>query len=161
MPRPNDVGVGAIVLLFDKQDRVLLGKRKGSHRAGVWAAPGGWMDRGDVSSLDTVQRELREETGIEMPPWTTEVFWTVEDHPEAGFQTVSLYHVGFVPDGTHAELREPEKCEEWRWMSVSEWGVPGFPLFPKLRTALFRAMSRWETGRLALADLTKTEEDAC
>ncbi len=43
--------------------RILVGLRKGSHGAGQWALPGGWLEKGE-EFLDCALRELREETGI-------------------------------------------------------------------------------------------------
>ena len=44
MPRPNNVGVGTALLIFNRDRKVLLGKRKGAHRAGCWAPPeAGWI----------------------------------------------------------------------------------------------------------------------
>ncbi len=40
MPAPQ-VGVGVLIL---RDGKVLLGRRKGSHGAGCWSAPGGHLD---------------------------------------------------------------------------------------------------------------------
>jgi len=56
------VGVGVIV---NKNRKILLIKRKGSHGEGTWAPPGGHIDFGE-SVLDCAKREVKEETGIEI-----------------------------------------------------------------------------------------------
>ena len=59
--RPN-VGVGVMIL---KDEKVLLGKRKGSHGAGEYAFPGGHLEY--LESFSTcAQREVMEECGIEI-----------------------------------------------------------------------------------------------
>ena len=133
MPRPNDVGVGTAVLIFDKQRRVLLGKRKGAHRAGYWSAPGGWLDRPDESTVKAVVREAYEETGLVLRS-AIQFDWTTEDHPELECRTVTLYHVAW-PHHYSGEPRvmEPNKCEEWGWFQLDE--LPS-PLFPGLYDAL-------------------------
>lgn len=60
MPGQVCVGVGALVI---DNGRVLLGRRKGSHGAGTWALPGGWLEKGE-SFEDAAVRELEEETGL-------------------------------------------------------------------------------------------------
>lgn len=44
MPAPQ-VGVGVLIL---RDGKVLLGRRKGSHGAGCWSAPGGHLEFGEV-----------------------------------------------------------------------------------------------------------------
>ena len=76
------VGVGILVL---QDGLVLLGKRKGSHGAGTWSAPGGSLEFGE-EILDCAARELKEETGLvasslELGPYTNDVFPEVNKHP--------------------------------------------------------------------------------
>src|SRR6185369_6487051 len=60
----NNVRVGVGCLIF-KNDRVLLGKRKNSHGADAWAGTGGHQEYGETT-VETVIRETREETGLEV-----------------------------------------------------------------------------------------------
>jgi 8-oxo-dGTP diphosphatase len=54
--------------LFDAQHRVLIAERPaGKHMAGWWEFPGGKVDDGESDSA-ALQRELREELGIEARP---------------------------------------------------------------------------------------------
>jgi 8-oxo-dGTP diphosphatase len=67
--RPR-IGVGVAVL---PEGKGLLGKRKGSHRAGHWSFPGGHLDFGE-SAESYASRELLEETGLKalstrLGPW--------------------------------------------------------------------------------------------
>lgn len=54
------LGVGVLVI---ENGRVLLGKRKGSHGAGTWSAPGGHLEYGE-SIENCAEREVLEETGL-------------------------------------------------------------------------------------------------
>jgi len=56
------VGVGVII---NKDKKMLLMKRRGSHEAGTWAPPGGHIDFGE-SIADCAKREVKEEIGIEI-----------------------------------------------------------------------------------------------
>ena len=54
--------VGAEVLIFDPQGRLLLQRRSDT---GDWAIPGGMMEPGETLE-ETARREVKEETGLEI-----------------------------------------------------------------------------------------------
>jgi len=56
--------VGAAVVIFDQEDRVLLVRRApGATRAGAWSVPAGFVDYGEEVRR-AAARELEEETGL-------------------------------------------------------------------------------------------------
>ncbi len=61
MDRP---GVSVYVRIL-RDDRLLLGLRKGGHGAGTWQCPGGKLDMGE-SYMECAIRETWEETSLEM-----------------------------------------------------------------------------------------------
>lgn len=127
MPKPDNVGVGTALLILDEERRVLLGKRKGAHRAGHWCPPGGWIDREDESTEDAAAREALEEADITILSCDA-LSWTTEDHPEIGVRTVTLYFMALPEEWTGTpKVMEPHKCEEWVWFPLH--GLPD-PLFP-------------------------------
>ena len=77
MPPKVGVGVGVVVVADEPRGdgegngnasneasvRVLVGRRRGSHGAGTWALPGGWLEVGEEFAVCGA-RELIEETGI-------------------------------------------------------------------------------------------------
>jgi 8-oxo-dGTP diphosphatase len=63
-PRRPLVGVGAI--MFDG-DRILMAQRGKEPLKGWWSLPGGALETGE-SLREAVQREVREETGLEIEP---------------------------------------------------------------------------------------------
>jgi 8-oxo-dGTP diphosphatase len=54
-------------LVLDDEGRVLLARRAHDPDAGLWDVLGGFLDEGE-HPLDGLQRELREETGLEVEP---------------------------------------------------------------------------------------------
>ena len=121
------VGVGVLVV---RDGLLLLGKRKSSHGAGAWAAPGGRLEFGEALE-DCARRELMEETGlsaslIELGPYSNDVFPEAERH----FLTVFVVARGIA--GAPQNL-EPDKCEGWAWF---QWDALPSPLFTPLQTLL-------------------------
>jgi ADP-ribose pyrophosphatase YjhB (NUDIX family) len=57
-PKPASCGV-----VVDEQGRVLIGRRAGEPRAGLWDVLGGFLEPGE-SPEGGLQRELREEIGV-------------------------------------------------------------------------------------------------
>jgi 8-oxo-dGTP diphosphatase len=121
------VGVGVLVI---QNKLVLLGKRKGSHGEGAWAAPGGKLEFGEELE-HCGQRELLEETGLvasswELGPYSNDVFTQQDKH----FVTVFVVARGIR--GTPKNL-EPTKCEGWAWFG---WDALPSPLFKPLQTLI-------------------------
>lgn len=133
MPKPDDVGVGTALLILNEKGQILLGKRKGAHRAGYWSFPGGWLDRSDTETKFAVIRETAEETGLIVHD-AEQHLWVTEDHPEIGVRTVTLYHIARPGQWNGIpEVLEPDKCEKWGWYYPHS--LPS-PLFPGLRGAI-------------------------
>jgi len=121
------IGVG--VLIFH-DGKLLLGRRKGSHGADSWSAPGGHLEFGE-SIEQCAQREVQEETGLKLDsisigPYTNDIF--VEDKKHY----VTLFAIAHQPVG-EPRLREPEKCRGWQWFAVH--ALPS-PLFVPLQNLL-------------------------
>lgn len=119
------VGVGILVV---KDGALLLGKRKGAHGAGSWAAPGGKLEFGE-SFEACARRELFEETGLHLQamkfgPYTNDLFEAENEHYLTAFVIVEQF------SGT-LSLMEPEKCEGWQWFDFM--ALPA-PLFAPLQT---------------------------
>jgi 8-oxo-dGTP diphosphatase len=114
------VGVGVIVI---RDGLVLLGKRRGSHGAGTWSAPGGALEFAE-DILDCAARELMEETGLaasslELGPYTNDIF------KDEGKHYVTIFVVARGIQGNPTKL-EPDKCEGWAWFKWGQWPAPLF-----------------------------------
>lgn len=121
------VGVAVIVL---KRNKVLLGKRKGSHGSGSWSFPGGHLEFNEGIE-DCAVRETLEETGIKVKnvrvaTYSNDIFELEKKH------YVTLFVIGDYDSG-EVKLLEPDKCEEWNWF---EWNSLPQPLFTPIQNLL-------------------------
>lgn len=118
IPRPQ-VGVG--VMIF-KGQKVLLGKRKGSHGEGEYAFPGGYLEFRE-SFEECAIRETREETGVGIVD--VKFLFAANIMRYSGKHYV---HIGLTAKWKSGEPKvlEPDKSENWGWYSLDE---PPQPLF--------------------------------
>jgi 8-oxo-dGTP diphosphatase len=109
-----DVGVSAIIL---RDNEVLLGLRRGSHAAGVWATPGGHLEFKE-SFFECVRREVAEETGLSVLGIQKHGFLNnILEEDDKHY--VTLYFTCRVGPGEPV-LLEPHKCDIWQWFSLDD-----------------------------------------
>lgn len=130
------IGVAAFVV---KEDKVLLGLRKGAHGAMLWATPGGHLKFGE-SVIECAKRELLEETGIKalactLGPWVENVMENGKKHYLSIFVRIDQFE-------GEPQLLEPDKCQGWQWFSQHELPEPLFPSIVSL-IALRQGDFRW------------------
>lgn len=124
------VGVNLFVL---RDGKLLLGKRKdSSYHDGEWGVPGGHLEGGETMR-QCAARELQEETGM-----SASVFSLVcvdNDIRQDGYHYV---HFGFMAEDAagEPEVKEPDKCYEWRWFGLDTLPAPIFIGHQKLLEAL-------------------------
>lgn len=117
--RPK-VGLGVCVV---KGNKVLFGKRKGSHGEGSWCFPGGHLEFGE-SWEECARRETMEETGLEIKnirfATATNDFFIKEDKHYITIIIIADYVSG------EPQLMEPDKCEKWGWFEYDQQPEPLF-----------------------------------
>ncbi|PCI78076.1 DNA mismatch repair protein MutT [Candidatus Aerophobetes bacterium] len=106
-----------------KDGKILLGKRKGSHGASLWATPGGHLEYGETA-LECAKRELKEETGLIaghtiLGPYTNDIIKPENKH----YITLFVFITEFTGD---VQCLEPSKCEGWLWFPIEKFPRPLF-----------------------------------
>lgn len=114
------VGVGVAVI---DDGRILLVKRGREPSKGLWAVPGGKVDRGE-SMRAAAHREVMEETGLDVE--VGDVIW-VGEHLSEDHHIVLIDFVGTVKGGT---LEAADDAEDARWVDLSV--AEDYPLTPTM-----------------------------
>ena len=127
------------VLLFDRDDRILLFLTKAPDTSGTarWITPGGGVDPGE-SHRDAAIRELFEETGLSgvdvgEPVWSHDftVEWDDADHDMGHAEFYSAVVDAFEPSSDHWTDDERIDVVEHRWWTLAELLVTPDPFEPK------------------------------
>jgi 8-oxo-dGTP diphosphatase len=105
------VGVGVMI---KKKGKILLGKRINSHGNLTWSFPGGHLEFME-SVFDCARREVFEETGISIKnlsfgPFTNDIF------EKENLHYLTVYVIADHENG-EPEVKEPDKCLEWKWFA--------------------------------------------
>jgi 8-oxo-dGTP diphosphatase len=105
-----------------ENDRVLLGRRAHSPWHGLWGSPGGFTEPGERPE-DTVVREVREETGLDVEvqrylgTWV-DVYADDPDEPDAGIINVAYFTA--VPTSEVRGPLDPAEVSEIGWFGRDE-----------------------------------------
>jgi len=114
------IGVGVIIV---KDNKVLLGKRKGSHGEGTWSFPGGHLEFNETIE-DCAVREVKEETNLEINNIRIQTF-TNDMFKQEGKHYVTLLVLADYLSG-EVKLMESDKCDEWNWFTWDDLPEPLF-----------------------------------
>lgn len=128
MPNLHAHRLTSRVLLFDREDRILLFLTAAPDSSGVarWITPGGGVDPGE-SHLDAARRELHEETGLRLdvlagPVWSHDfaVEWDSADHDTGHAEFYSAVVDCFEPSDANWTDDERVDVTAHRWWSLAE-----------------------------------------
>jgi len=124
-------------LLFDGEGRILLARRAADPGKGLWDLLGGFMDEGEFP-LDTLARELREETGVEIEPLEFFGAWP-DRYGAGGVWTLNLYWTARIRSG---ELEPADDVADVAWFARGE--LPPWEEFAFDNTVA--VLQAWESG---------------
>ena len=111
-PKPT-----ATAVCVDESGRVLLTRRAVEPAVGAWDLPGGFVDEGE-HPLQTLRRELREETNLEVEPLEFLGVWNdVYGGDSTAKSTVNLFWTARVVGG---EPRAADDVSELGWFAREE-----------------------------------------
>ena len=119
MENQTRVGTGVIIV---RDGKVLMCKRVGSLGTNTWAFAGGHLEFGE-SLEDCAVREVKEETGLDVQ--NPCVLTAVSDVIDGKHYVTVFLRVDYVSG--EAQVLEPQKCVEWRWLAWHELPEPLFP----------------------------------
>jgi NAD+ diphosphatase len=125
-------------LLFDEDGRVMLARRAADPGRGLWDLLGGFMHEGELP-LETLVRELREETSLEIEPLEFFGAWP-DRYGESGVWTLNLYWTARVRSG---EPKPADDVAEVAWFRAGE--LPPWEEFAFENT--IAVLKAWESGR--------------
>jgi ADP-ribose pyrophosphatase YjhB (NUDIX family) len=124
---------GGEAICFDREGRVLLGRRRSDPRAGLWDIPGGFI-REDELPVDGMRREVEEETGQVPEPLELLGMW---NEPYFGRVVLCMTWLARIDPDVHPD----DDVTELRWFAPDEipWDELAFAHdAPALRLALAR-----------------------
>jgi len=111
------------VIVRNKDGKILLGERLGSHGENTYQAPGGHLEHGQ-NFIDAAFREVEEETGLTNLSFVQLV--SINNELIYGKHYVNI---GFLVDCNSGEPGnpEPEKSRNWTWYDPHHLPEPMFP----------------------------------
>ncbi len=118
--RPK-VGVGIFLI---KDNKLLLGRRKGSHGEGEYALPGGHLELHETFE-ECVLRELEEEAGSNIKVKHPQFLCVTNLRKYAPRHYVDI---GMLAEWVSGEpvVAEPHKNESWAWYDLENLPAPLF-----------------------------------
>ncbi|MBW4691490.1 MAG: A/G-specific adenine glycosylase [Lyngbya sp. HA4199-MV5] len=123
-----------VAVIWNNQGQILIDRRRQEGLlGGLWEFPGGKVEA-DETIAACIQREIREELGIEI---TVGDRLIVVDHAYSHFRvTLNVHHCCYVSG-------EPQaiECDEVRWVTLAE--LDQFP-FPKANVQIIEALKQEE-----------------
>ena len=121
MNRPK-VGVG--VIIQNKDNEILIGKRKGSHSP-YYSIPGGHLENGETFEEAAI-KEVLEETGLKIEnPKVICVTNNLRTYVGGNEHYISIGLFTKEYEGK-LEVKELDKCESWEWCPLDKIPKPHF-----------------------------------
>lgn len=113
----KNIRVGVGLYIFNENNELLIGLRKSKHGNDTWSPPGGHVDFGEGFKV-AAARETKEETNLDIniedikEVATTNDIYLDEDKHYVTIHLITRKYSGKLI------LMEPEKCSNWKWVSL-------------------------------------------
>ncbi|MGW0980307.1 NUDIX hydrolase [Streptomyces xiamenensis] len=135
-PAANSVVPSVVAFIQDSHGRILMIRRSDNGR---WALPGGGHDAGE-SIADTVIREAKEETGIDVEVIGLSGIYTDPGHVMAfsDGEVRQQFSMCFRAKPVGGELRTSEETTEVRWVAPAD--LSAFDVHPTMRQRIEHAL---------------------
>lgn len=105
--------------------RVLLGHRIGKYSNGLWCFPGGKADQAGETLEAAARREVREETGLDLPYLRPYNIWG--EHIDEDNQVFTcVYFEATSMFAGYPRVTEPDKFDSWRYFPLDKLPSPMF-----------------------------------
>lgn len=116
------IGVGVNVFIFNKEGKILLGKRKGLVGNNEWCLPGGKLEFGEKLTEGAI-RETYEETGIKI---SAIKFINVTNDPRKLLKEHYIHFNFKTKSSRQPKLMEPNSFSAWGWFYLNDLPSPIF-----------------------------------
>jgi ADP-ribose pyrophosphatase YjhB (NUDIX family) len=105
-------------LVTDDEGRLMLVRRARDPHGGTWDLPGGFLEEAE-HPLDTLRRELREETGLDVEPDDFFGAW-LDRYGEEGDGTPTTLNLYWTAHVTGGRPQPGDDAAEIRWFASDE-----------------------------------------
>lgn len=119
----RSVSVTLILSAKIKGELYILANKRGPNTPdfqGYWNIPCGYLDY-DETAEEAAVRELKEETGIEIPV-SLLILDKVNSSPKENHQNVNIRYIAFINDELFSENFnfDPQEVEEVKWINIKD-----------------------------------------
>lgn len=140
---PDAPLVGVAAAVFDPAGRVLLVQRGRPPRAGSWGLPGGLLELGE-SLVEGVQREVREECGIEIIVGDVAGVFEPITRDEQGRIEYHYIVIDFWASWRSGEAQPHDDAAAIAWATIDS--LDAYDLLPDSRKVIEKAYALWKLG---------------
>jgi 8-oxo-dGTP diphosphatase len=137
---PDAPLVGVAAAVFDVTGRVLLVQRGRPPRAGSWGLPGGRLEVGETL-VAGVQRELREECGVEIAVGAVAGVFEPITRDAAGRVEYHYVVVDFWARWVSGEAQAQDDAAAIAWVALD--ALDAYDLLPDSRRVIEQAHAMW------------------
>lgn len=143
-PTPNSVVPAAVGCITDGEGRILLEHRVDND---LWALPGGTHDFGE-SIVETVVREVREETGLDVEVTRLVGLYTDPKHVIAytDGEVRQQFTLAFECRVVGGTLEKDSESQELRWVASED--LAGLSIHPSMRKRIDHFLERRDQPHL-------------